>query len=224
MRLTRSTLKDQALDVIRQSLVTGEIAPGEIHSTVSLATRLGTSSGPVREAMLVLVEQGIMEVVGNRGFRAVSLTGHDLGEVYDLRLMLEVPAMRRLARQGLDDGAAALVRDHAQRCQAAAAAGDLTGFLSADREFHLRLTEMLGNARLVKFVGQLRDQTRLYGLPSLAAEDRLAESTQEHFELLDAILNHDSDRAEQVMTKHLAHVRGDWSSAVEPSPSPEPQE
>ncbi|WP_447924432.1 GntR family transcriptional regulator [Georgenia muralis] len=207
--LNRSSLKDQALEIIRQDLVSGEIRPGEIHSAASMAARLGTSSGPVREAMLTLVEQGIMEVVPNRGFRVTDLSDHDLDEVHELRMMLEVPAMGRLAELGLGVHAGA-VRSAARRCEEAARRQDLSEFLVTDREFHLGLLELLGNGRLVKFVGQLRDQTRLYGLQVLAREGRLQESAAEHVELLAAIDDGDAARTARVMARHLAHARSDW--------------
>lgn len=218
--LNRSSLKDQALEVIRQDLVSGEIRPGEIHSAASMAARLGTSSGPVREAMLTLVEQGILEVVPNRGFRVTDLSDHDLDEVHELRMMLEVPAMGRLAELGLGEHAGA-VRSAALRCEEAARRQDLSEFLVTDREFHLGLLGLLGNGRLVKFVGQLRDQTRLYGLQVLAREGRLQESATEHVELLRAIDDGDAARTARVMARHLAHARSDWgpgpATALAPS-------
>jgi DNA-binding GntR family transcriptional regulator len=213
VKLTRASLKDQALAVIRQGMVSGEIRPGEIHSAAGMAARLGTSNGPVREAMLTLVEQGIMQVVPNRGFQVTRLTEDDLDEIHQLRLMLEVPAVRRLGEAGIA-GREAAARRHADECAAAAAAKDVTRFLSADRSFHLALLELLGNGRLVKFVANLRDQTRLYGLHNLAEEGQLETSASEHAALLDALLAGDGERAAELMSTHLGHVRGDWASPL----------
>jgi DNA-binding FadR family transcriptional regulator len=69
------------------------------------------------------------------------------------------------------------------------------------------------NGRLVQLVEMLRDQTRLYGLRTLAKEGKLVATSLEHFGLLDAVLAGDPDRAAEEMTKHLAHVRGDWADA-----------
>jgi DNA-binding GntR family transcriptional regulator len=213
VKLTRPSLKDQALAVIRQGMVSGEIRPGEIHSAAGMAARLGTSNGPVREAMLTLVEQGIMQVVPNVGFQVTRLTEDDLDEIHELRLMLEVPAMRRLGEEGIA-GREDEVRRRAEESAAAAAARDVARFLSADREFHLSLLELLGNGRLVKFVATLRDQTRLYGLHNLAEEGQLESSAAEHAELLAALVAGDGERAALVMSTHLGHVRGDWASPL----------
>ena len=220
LRLTRSSLRDQALAVIRQQLVAGEIRPGEIHSAAGMAARLGTSNAPVREAMLTLVNQGVLEVVPNRGFRVTPVTDKDLDEVYQLRLMLEVPAVEELARRGPTEGLEAL-REHARACTQAAEDGDMTVFLEADRDFHLSMLGMLGNRRLVQLVEMLRDQTRLYGLHTLAVEGRLVSTSLEHFDLLDAVLSGDPGAARQQMIRHLKHVRGDWAAdadALPPAP------
>lgn len=208
--LKRPSLRDQALAVIRQALVAGEIRPGTIYSASGMATQLGTSNGPVREAMLTLVNQGVMEVVPNRGFRVTQITDKDLDEVHHLRLMLEVPAVRQLALRDNTEHAA-MLRHHAQTCTQAARDGDMTVFLEADRDFHLSMLGLLGNGRLVHLVEMLRDQTRLYGLKTLAEQGQLVSTSLEHFDLLDAVLAGDPDLAAEQMVKHLSHVRGDWA-------------
>ena len=215
--LRRSSLRDQALAVIRQQLVAGEIRPGEIYSASGMATRLGTSNAPVREAMLTLVHQGVLEVVPNRGFRVTPVTDRDLDEVHQLRLMLEVPAVEELARRGRTAELDAL-REHARACTRAAEDGDMTVFLEADREFHLSMLGMLGNGRLVQLVEMLRDQTRLYGLHKLAAEGLLVSTSLEHFDLLDAVLSGDPREAGRQMVRHLQHVRGDWAADADALP------
>lgn len=204
------SLRDQALEVVRLALVSGEIRPGGIYSAAALATKLGVSNSPVREAMLTLVNEGLMEPVRNRGFRVVPMSDHDLDEVYDLRMMLEVPAMTRLAEMAdrLDVPAAAkAVRLNEQ----AAREGDVARFLESDRMFHLSLLEPLGNRRLSATVANLRDQTRLYGLEVLAERGQLMVSVAEHRQLLDAVLANDADRAKQIMSRHLGHVRAEWA-------------
>jgi DNA-binding GntR family transcriptional regulator len=210
--LRRPSLRDQALAVIRQALVAGEIRPGSIYSASGMASQLGTSNAPVREAMLTLVNQGVMEVVPNRGYRVTPVTDKDLDEVHQLRVMLEVPAVRQLAQRDLGEHAE-MLREHARRCTQAAEDRDMTVFLEADRDFHLSMLGLLDNGRLVQLVEMLRDQTRLYGLRTLAKEGKLVATSLEHFGLLDAVLAGDPERAAQQMTEHLAHVRGDWADA-----------
>lgn len=211
-QLSQVSLREQALTVVRQAIVSGEVSPGEIYSASALATRLGVSNSPVREAMLTLVNQGIVEPVRNRGFRVVPISDHDLDEIGEMRRMLEIPGMVALVSRAADADIEAL-RPVAAEIDEAARVGDVTVFLDADRRFHLGLLTLGGNKRLVESVAQLRDQTRLYGVNTLAVEGRLSNTAPEHFEILDVLLARDAKAVERVMTRHLDHVRGEWAGA-----------
>lgn len=200
--VSRATLKDQALDYLRENLINGGIKAGEIYSVTAMAEHLGTSTGPVREAMLTLVEQNLMEAVPNRGFRVVSLAEQDLEEIRAVRLMLEVPAMVQLTEQGIGEHEVT-ARRHAEACHAAAATGDVTEFLAADHKFHMFLLGLLNNSRLSKFVEQLREQSRMYALQFLSEPSRMEEAAREHAELLDALASGDPKRAASLMTHQL---------------------
>ncbi|WP_307832124.1 GntR family transcriptional regulator [Prauserella cavernicola] len=207
--LHRFSLRDQALSVIRQQVVTGDIVPGEIYSAATIANQLGVSNSPVREAMLTLVNQGVMEAVRNRGFRLIPLSDKDRHDIYDLRVMLEVPAMGRLAagRPTLSQQFSDLASDTV----VSAVNGDMVRYLEADRQFHLGLLALVGNDRLVDIVGDLRDRTRLVGVRSLSEQGRLEHSAREHHTLLSALNSGDPERAEAVMLQHLNHIQGDWN-------------
>jgi len=209
--LERTSLRDQALTAIRQALITGQIVPGVVYSAASLAAELGVSNSPVREAMLALVDDGLMEAVPNRGYRPVSLTDADLAEIAQIRVLLEVPAAGLAAEIGLGDRFGEL-SELVSVIEQSAAAGDLSANLAADRRFHLLLVEACGNRRLTEMVARLRDQTRLYNLLSLAASGALIASAAEHRPLLDAIEAGDRPRAEALMRDHLAHITADWSA------------
>ncbi|MTD14156.1 FCD domain-containing protein [Nakamurella sp. YIM 132087] len=206
VRLGRTSLRDQALSVLRQRLVTGELRPGTIYSVTVLANELGVSNSPVREAMLELQNQGLVEAVRNRGFVVVNLSRQEREDVLEVRMMLEVPAMSRLA--GRPELLAAYDRysEIAQEILDSAREGDVLAFLDADRRFHLGLLGLLGNHQLVDVVGLLRDRTRLFG----AAGDILR-SAEEHLDLLRALKRGDAGTTTAVMTAHLHHVLGEWS-------------
>ena len=208
--LRRISLREQALDVMRQALVAGEIKPGDIYSAAALAERLGVSNSPVREAMLTLVHEGLMEAVPNRGFRVVPMSDADLDEVYQLRLMVEVPAMIQLAERGIRAERKRLT-ELAAEIERAAADRDVIRFLEADRAFHLELLGLLDNRRLMLIVANLRDQTRLYGLQALAQQDKLRGSAAEHRKLLAAIASGDTQRVDLLTRAHLEHTRRDWA-------------
>jgi DNA-binding GntR family transcriptional regulator len=207
-------LREQAGQVIRASIIAGELEAGEIYSASVLAERLGVSPTPVREAMLDLASGGLVEPVRNRGFRVLTPDERDLDEISELRLMLEVPAMRRVVELAADAQLEEL-ESVVARIEARADEGDVAAFLLADREFHLGLLEIVGNGRLLRLVAQLRDQTRLAGIKELAREGNLTASAREHRVILDALRARDADRAEALMRTHLIHTRGIWAGRSE---------
>lgn len=210
-RLSRTSLRDQALAILRKALITGDLAPGVVYSAASLAADLGVSTSPVREAMLALVDQGLMEALPNRGFRVVAMSERDFEEIYELRMMLEVPGAGLAAEVGLGDRLEQL-RLLVDAIERTAQEGDVVANLRADRDFHIALMEATGNRRLADTVARLRDHTRLYNLQTLAADGRLNDSAAEHRPLLEAVARGDREQAEELMRRHLAHIPRDWST------------
>jgi len=214
--LRSTTLRDRVIEIVRQALVSGEIRPGDMYSAAALATRLGVSTSPVREALLTLVSEGLMEPVRNRGYRVVPMSEQDLDEVYHMRLLLEVPATLQAAERATTEDIARL-ESLAVDIENAARDRDVTRFLEADRHFHLSLLALCGNKRLVDTVATLRDHTRLYGLDHLAERGALTDSAGEHREILLAITAKDLDELDRLIRTHLRHVRSDWADPALPT-------
>lgn len=150
----RHSVRGQVLDALRAALVGGELAPGVVYSAPALGLRLGVSATPVREAMQQLAVEGAVEVVPNRGFRVVERTPRELRELAEVRALIEVPVMLRLART-LPAGRWAELRPLAEATAAAAAHGDLAPYAEADRAFHRALLGLAGNEQLVAVADDL---------------------------------------------------------------------
>ena len=208
------SLREQACAAIRASIITGQMEAGRVYSVPMLAEQFGVSLTPVREAMLDLVQEHLVETVRNKGFRVSEPSDKELEEIYEIRMMLEAPVLRRLAGR-LPDSAQTEFALLAKRIEDCAAQGDLASFLAADRDFHLGLLGQLGNERLIEIVGSLRDQTRLYGLDDLVRTDRLMDSAREHSEILRLIAEGDGQGVEGLMRHHLEHTRGLWAGRAE---------
>ena len=210
----RVSLRERVAESLRAALVSGRMVPGPTYSIPALAEQFGVSATPVREAMLDLVNEGIVAPVPNKGFRVVELTDDELDQVTELRRLLEVPTVRELAGS-IDAAAIKRLRTLADAVHDAARRGDVVAYVESDRELHLALLAEAGNPRLVEMVGRLRDQSRLYGLEQLAAEGVLVDSAAEHVRLIDALESGDRRAAEKVMAHHLDHVRGIWATRRE---------
>lgn len=210
--LRQSNLRDQALSILKLRLISGDLAPGQIYSASALAEELGVSNSPVREAMLTLVNQGLMETVRNRGFRVVHFSDKERQNVYDLRVLLEVPSMVKLAT--LKDRIAVRKDEFmkiAKDMVIFAKEGNIPGYLEMDHRFHLGLLSLLGNEPLVAIVENLRDQSRQYGLKALRESGGLVKSAEEHQPILEAMLAGKTTLTSELMTRHLSHFMSDWA-------------
>ncbi|MFF7989458.1 GntR family transcriptional regulator [Kitasatospora xanthocidica] len=207
-------LRDQVAHALRAALISGELRPGVVYSAPALAADFGVSATPVREAMLDLAREGLVEAVRNKGFRVTELTERDLDDYTEIRALIEVPTVGRVTRTATEEQLERL-RPQAEAIVAAARKHDLIGYLEADRQFHLDLLGLAGNARLVDVVGDLRKRSRLYGLNRLDERGELVSSAEEHLELLDLMIAGDADAAEACMTRHLSHVRSLWAGQEE---------
>ncbi|HET9657720.1 MAG TPA: GntR family transcriptional regulator [Kineosporiaceae bacterium] len=210
----RASLRERIAGSLRAALVSGGMVPGATYSVPALAERFGVSATPVREAMLDLAKEGLVAAVPNKGFRVVEIGESELDELTELRRLLEVPTAGRLAGR-IPPADLERLRALAGQIQEHADGGDLIGYVEADRTFHLELLGLGGNRQLVDLVDRLRARTRLYGLGRLAAQGQLARSAAEHVELLSALATGDAAAVEDLMSRHIGHVRGIWADRAE---------
>ncbi|CAL9563650.1 GntR family transcriptional regulator [Streptomyces thermolilacinus] len=204
-------LRDQVAHALRAALISGELQPGRVYSAPALAADFGISATPVREAMLDLAREGLVEPVRNKGFRVTEVSERDLDQYSELRALIEVPTVGAVTRSATREQLEAL-RPVAEEIVVSARDHDLIGYLDADRRFHLALLALHGNDRLVETVGDLRKRSRLYGLTALDERGLLVASAAEHLELLDLMLAGDAAAAEACMSRHLGHVRSLWAA------------
>lgn len=210
-----SSIRARVTEVLREAMVAGAMEPGRIYSAPMLAEMLGVSATPVREAMIDLAQEGLVEAVRHRGYLVVPVTDAELDETLELRALIEVPTVERVARIATPDQVAAL-RPLAAELERTAAAGELQQFIAADTAFHLQLLAIAGNRRLVEEVRRLRGMSRLSGLKRLHEEGALVPTAQEHTALLDLVAAGAAEEAGELMARHLGHVRGVWAGRPEP--------
>jgi DNA-binding GntR family transcriptional regulator len=206
----RTSLREQVADALRAAVVTGQMKAGRIYSAPALAVQFGVSATPVREAMLDLVKQGLIEVVRNKGFRVTAVSDDELDQITEIILLLEPPAGAVAARRATPKEVSDL-RPVAEAIVEAAANDDLISYIDADREFHAKLLALAGNPRLVRIVRDLRAQTRLYGLAELSRNGRLIASAAEHVAMCDHLAAGESAALEELLRAHVSHVRRRWA-------------
>lgn len=199
---TSSNLTSKVYDVLRDAIVSGEMAPGQLYSAYKLSDQLGVSRTPIREALLRLAEEGMVVFERNRGIRVLQTDVHDLEEIGSLRLLLEVPATHRAASLIGDKQIRALRREQ-DATDRAAAAGDEALWAKHDRRFHTLILEASGNHRLSGFVDRLRDHVHLRGVSTVGRSRSLQAVAGEHHAILAALEARDPDAAAAAMRAHL---------------------
>ena len=214
----KRSYRERVADALRAALIAGELRPGEVYSAPTLAARFGVSATPVREAMLDLAKEGLVDTVPNKGFRVTAVSERQLDEYTHIRALIEIPTVVEPGqdrRAGLAGGAAP------------GRPGDRPGRRGRRPHRVRRGRHPLpprsarpspATRHLVEVVGDLRKRSRLYGLTALLEAGRLLASAEEHLELLDALMARDEKAVREVMTRHLGHVRGLWAAGQPTAP------
>ncbi|MDI3385132.1 GntR family transcriptional regulator [Streptomyces sp. B-S-A8] len=206
-QVRRHSVRGQILEALRAALVSGELVPGEVYSAPALGERFGVSATPVREAMQRLAHEGAVEVVPNRGFRVAERSPRELAELAEIRALLEVPVMLRLARTQPPERWAEL-RPLAERTSAAAARGDLAAYVDADRAFHHAILALAGNRQLLLIADDLhrRSQWPPASGPVHRRRADLVADAAEHTALLDALVAQDLAVVGALVREHFTQA------------------
>lgn len=200
----RQSLKADAYNQIREAILNGKLASGSRSSANALAEALGMSRSPVREALVDLAKDGLVEFERNKGVRIVEQNQHDVEEVFELRLLLEVAATRK-AMSPVGRRSADFIRELEVEIEAMRKHLDEEStFMAHDRQFHKIILDRSGNRRLAAFVLELRDQVRSLGLSTVGRSRSLADVLAEHEVILRAVEAGDADEA---VARMEAHVR-----------------
>jgi DNA-binding GntR family transcriptional regulator len=193
-------LQAQARAEIKGAITEGRLEAGSLTSVRALSELLGISRTPVREAFVDLANDGLVQFERNRGVRIQATQVHDIDEIFDLRLMLEVPAVRRAVPFCTRVEIAALERELTAM---AANVDDEHVFMTHDRAFHDVLLQTLGNTRLVQVVDGLRDQTRVRGFSTVGRSRPLKEIVTEHRRIFRFVKSGDARGASEAMARHI---------------------
>lgn len=208
--LQRKSLKEEIFDVLHEKIIAGTVQPGEWLRQEDIATQLGVSMTPVREALDLLVSVGLAERVPYRGVRVPQLSADEIAEAYAMRLLLESAGAR----------AAALKREQAQVDELKCILSRMKGLLSLDdmstlrqlsRQFHQSVVAIGGNSSLDKMYEMVMNSFPDWMLYEYLfrhtdmLEGSLADEYQEHIGLVKAIEAGNADLAER---EAIAHIRG----------------
>jgi len=213
--VTRSTLRQQIADALRDEVLAGRLQPGQEFTVKEIAEQYGVSATPVREALVDLSAQGLLEADQHRGFRVheYSVTDHR-GMIEARALVTEGMFMALLEGHPVFDrtddprtvAALAGVRRRGEEAQRAADAGDLTVLIGYDLRYWRELSAMFGNPYLGDFLHRLRVQSWVCTVQHLRrVTDLRGRLWSEHTELVDALARRDTLAARSIVLAYNTH-------------------
>lgn len=202
----RRSLADAVHYALSEAITQGTIAPGARLREVEIATQLGVSATPVREALRRLEREGLVAVVPHRGATVVTFTPAEIANLYEIHEVLESHAVRR-ATEASDRDTAALERILAET-EATLLQPDQRAFNRLDIRFHRTLNELSGNVPLAELTEQIHRRIQSVRIRfDLHLPDRPVQSHAQHKALVAAVRDGDIDRAEALARGHIQTVR-----------------
>ena len=191
-----------AVEQLRSLIFTGKLGAGTDHLESELAETLGMSRTPIREALLVLEGQGLVDVRPRKGVRIRPMSPTDMAEIYDVLTELESLAAANAAAQNYGDADLSKLSAAIDDMDAALAQDDREGWARADDSFHRELVRLGNNSRIQAIVGMMSDQVRRARLVTLHMRPAPVQSNEDHRKLLSAIKTGDAVAAKRVHHVH----------------------
>jgi DNA-binding GntR family transcriptional regulator len=202
---SRQTAHEVVRETLRQAILLGELKPGTRLVQAEVAEQLAVSTTPVREALRDLAAEGLIELDAHRGGTVLSLTVEEMEEIYDIRLILEVEAMRRavdrLTPEQID-------RAEAIHTEMMESAPQSQKWVTMNRDFHMTIYAAADSPRLIEMVRSLIDSSMVYLSATWQTLPDLRERAgHDHGEIIEALRARDTDAAVEHIRRHLSIPR-----------------
>ena len=198
-----ASLEEQVTATLESEILTGKLAAGTALTEQSLSVRLGVSRTPIRAALHTLAEEGLINLVPNRGAVVVGVTREDLIDIYKIRMRLEGLASA-LAAERISKEDLATLRESVELAEFYISKNDTEHLKELDTQFHAIIYRASGNRMLNKTLSELHRNIISYRKMSLSVPGRLERSVGEHREILKAIEAGHAERADSLTCAHVA--------------------
>ena len=202
-----ATQAEKAVEILKRMILSNEMPPGSNHLKSELALLLGMSRTPVREAALVLANQGLVDIRPRHGIRVLPLTAKDMEEIYQILTELEPLAAQLMAErtdsgQGLEELQAAT-----DEMELALENDDRKAWALADDRFHRLLVSFAGNGRLLSIFDTYSEQVQRARMLTLHMRPLPVQSNEDHRALLAAMRQGDGDLARKIHRNHRLRAK-----------------
>lgn len=194
------SLAQAAYKSIRGAIRSGGLTHDQLYSENGLATEMGISRTPVREALIELEREGLVRIAPQRGFQLRALSSAEEQEVFALRSLLESFVAARVAAVVTPEAVAQLTAlvDEQERL-----VDSWEPFLACDEQFHLLLPRLVNLERTHQMLVSLRGAMWLMGSQALKLPTRASEVVREHRAIVDGIAAGDEEAAARASREHI---------------------
>lgn len=197
------SLEERVFTVLEEQILSGRLKSGEALTEISLSEKLGVSRTPVRGALHKLADEGLVELLPNRGARVIGVGERELVDIYKIRMRLEGLAAG-IAAERMTEADRERLKDAVELSEFYITKNDAEHLKELDTEFHSIIYNSTGNRLLGKMLTGLHKSIKTYRKMSLSDKSRLKKSVLEHREILEAILKGDSAEADRLTTEHIS--------------------
>jgi DNA-binding GntR family transcriptional regulator len=206
---------EKAYSELKARIETNRYPPGHTALENELAEELGMSRTPVREALIRLQQEGLVDVRPRRGMQVLGLSPQDMREIYEVIAGAEAVAVHLLAQQGSSAELETALGEPVARMERTLEAGDLEAWAAADENFHRALFRLCGNSRLESVGISHLDRTRRARFFTLHLRRRPFRSTADHRRLVELILAGDAKAAREATLSHRIDAMSELLEIIE---------
>ena len=202
----RESLGRLAYERIKGEILDERLLPRQPLIEAELAAKYGMSKTPVREALLSLAREGLVEMSSFRGGRVRDFTADDAREIYELRELLEPFALRRAVPR-LTDGDRRSLRALLDKAQAAAEGGDRRELSRLNCAFHSSLVARCRNEKVIEILAHLQNQVRVMSMRLWNVRATHLREAEQHRAILTAVEAGQADQAAELLGEHISEFR-----------------
>ena len=197
-------LRDVVFNTLREAILKGDLKPGERLMELQLASKLGVSRAPIREAIRMLEQEGLAVTTPRKGAEVAKMTLKDMEDVLEIRDALDELAVR-IACQKISDEQLKQLEDMKELFEKSTQTGNVKKIAEADVTFHDVIYEATGNPKLVTLLNNLREQVYRYRVEYIKDPKNYPTLIAEHEAILESLKNRDVKNAVEAMHVHVAN-------------------
>jgi DNA-binding GntR family transcriptional regulator len=204
---------DRAYAYVKEQILARRFGPQELLSEGQLAEAVGASRTPVREALLRLESEGLVQLLPKRGALVLPVTVDEMADVMETRRLIETYAVRRVLTRRAQPALIPLLDGHLRDMRDAMRAHDLAAYVQADRGFHLAIVAATGNGIITSLYRSLRERQLRMGTVNLLDDAgttvdpaRMRTTVAEHERIRDALRDGSVRAVTEAVTAHLDHA------------------